>query len=241
MEKVLQIILGIHIAAGTISLIVAPIAMMVKKGGKQHRLWGKVYFAGMTIVVITAIIISLYKTIPFLLMIAVFGYYFIVSGYRALFLKKLHAGQRATIIDWSISLFASLFNMGLIIWGIVHLIGEKISSFSSVSFSVISIVLGVLGMTFVIGNIKGFFKLPKDKNQWFFNHMVGMLAGYLVTLGAFSAVNFYFLPTIIRWLWPVILGVPAIIIWTKYYERKFNKGKQVKEIVTLEINVDNEN
>jgi len=241
MEKALQIILGIHIAAGTISLIVAPIAMIVKKGGKQHRLWGKVYFAGMTVVVITAIIISLYKTIPFLLMIAVFGYYFIVSGYRSLYLKKLHAGQKANIIDWSITLFASLFNMGLIIWGIVHMISEKISSFTSVSFSVIAIVLGMLGMTFVIGNIKNFFKAPSDKNHWFFNHMVGMLAGYLVTLGAFSAVNFYFLPKIIRWLWPVILGVPAIIIWTNYYKRKFNKGKQPKEFATLKINIEDKN
>jgi hypothetical protein len=37
---------------------------------------------------------------------------------------------------------------------------------------------------------------------------------------AFSVVNFQFLPPLVRWLWPIALGVPAIVIWVAGYKRQ---------------------
>ena len=52
-----------------------------------------------------------------------------------------------------------------------------------------------------------------------------MLAAYIATVTAFSVVNFDFLPPIIRWLWPTIVGTVGIVIWTRYYRKKFTRRR----------------
>jgi len=58
-----KILLVNHIVAGTIAFIVAPVALIVKKGSASHRLWGKVFFYSMLIVAITAVIMAPCTTI----------------------------------------------------------------------------------------------------------------------------------------------------------------------------------
>ena len=40
----MKAMLGVHIAAGSSAFVLAPAALVTAKGGKAHRLWGKVYF-----------------------------------------------------------------------------------------------------------------------------------------------------------------------------------------------------
>ena len=47
-----------------------------------------------------------------------------------------------------------------------------------------------------------------------------MLGAYAATVTAFSAVNFGFLPPIVRWLWPTILMLPVIAYNINKYQRK---------------------
>jgi len=67
--------------------------------------------------------------------------------------------------------------------------------------------------------------------------MVGMIAAYISALSAFSAVNlnFEWLPPAIQWLWPTIVGVPVIIVWTNYYRGKFSRGKKVKDVLEVTV------
>lgn len=51
--------------------------------------------------------------------------------------------------------------------------------------------------------------------------MTGMLGSYLAAVSAFSVVNFTFLPTTVRWLWPTLLGTPLIVLWITSYKRRF--------------------
>jgi hypothetical protein len=48
-----------------------------------------------------------------------------------------------------------------------------------------------------------------------------MLAAYIATVTAFSAVNFQFLPPVVRWLWPSVAGTLGIFAWSSYYRKKF--------------------
>ena len=57
METAIRLTLWLHILAGTVALIVAPIALMTVKGGPTHRRWGKVYFWAMGVVAATAIVV----------------------------------------------------------------------------------------------------------------------------------------------------------------------------------------
>jgi hypothetical protein len=47
-----------------------------------------------------------------------------------------------------------------------------------------------------------------------------MLGAYIATLTAFSAVNMTFLPPVVRWLWPTIIGIPAISFWIASHKRQ---------------------
>ena len=51
--------------------------------------------------------------------------------------------------------------------------------------------------------------------------MTRMLAAYITTVSAFSAVNFMFLPPVVRWLWPTVIGTIGITIWVRHYRKRF--------------------
>ena len=58
--------------------------------------------------------------------------------------------------------------------------------------------------------------------------MGGMIGSYIAAVSAFSVVNFHFLPPAVRWLWPSAIGVPAILLWIRYYRQKFNRKQIAK-------------
>ncbi len=230
MDNIISILLYLHIGAGMLSLVVAPVAMVVRKGGRQHRLWGKIFFGGMTAVITTAVVISIYKFIPFLLMIAVFSYYSIISGYRSMYLKKLHQGQKPASIDWIAAIAMAVFNAGFAGWGLYHAVA---GNYSYVAY--IAIGFGLLGFTGVFQNIRWFLKPPADKHHWLYEHMGGMLGGYIATVTAFSVTTFEFLPGVLRWTWPLVIGMPLINYWVRRYRRKLNTGSTTEEL-SIEIN-----
>jgi len=87
-------LLGVHIAAGATAFLMAPLALASAKGGKAHRRWGKIYFWAMAVVGSTALVLSLYRPILFLALVAVFSFYAAFSAYRVLFHKNLPKGQK---------------------------------------------------------------------------------------------------------------------------------------------------
>lgn len=58
--------LGVHVAAGAASFLLAPVALATAKGGKQHRRWGIVYLVSMGVVAGTALPMALYRPVLFL-------------------------------------------------------------------------------------------------------------------------------------------------------------------------------
>ena len=188
MEEIIKIILITHIGAGTVALLSGPIAMFTKKGGKSHRRAGKVYAIGMVIVFITAVTLSVFKDIPFLLMIAFFSFYLVVSGYRALSYKKLHKGQKVAAGDFVFCWACFILSWVLVGWG-VYKIGWEGNI-----FGLVGIVLGLLACRLIYTNISAFKKKPNDPQYWLFAHVTGMGGAYIATFTAFAVVNVTFLP-----------------------------------------------
>ena len=60
--------------------------------------------------------------------------------------------------------------------------------------------------------------------MWVGQHVVRMGTGYIATVSAFSAVNFLFLPPVLRWLWPTLLGTPLLVYFRRKYESRFAPG-----------------
>lgn len=230
-EAWLDLLRKVHIASGFVALVVAPLAMLVRKGGDAHRRWGKLFVWAMAVVVVTAIILGIATGNFLMAMVAVFSFHMIASGYRSLYLKKLHEGQKPARADLLVQGIAGVVNGGLFLWAVsLMMLGLR---FQKV---VVFFVFGGIGLLMVFFNFNRFYKRSHDKQEWLYGHMTGFLGGYIATVSAFSAVTLDMIsPTWLRWLWPTILGSPLIFYWVRYYRRRFSKGRRAKDILELRI------
>jgi hypothetical protein len=219
-------LLALHIGCGVVAFVCAPVALATAKGGKTHRRWGKIYFWAMTGVAATALILSLALPIFFLAMVAVFSFYSAFAAYRILYLKDMYKGARPKATDWLAAIITILSSLLLFILGFVRpkLMHIGLIHVAGHTVSIVSIVFGLIGMRLGQASIVEFIKPPGQKMFWWFRHMQGMIASYIAAMTAFSAVNLSRRTGAAWWvwLWPTIIGVPAIALWTAYYKKKFS-------------------
>ena len=208
----------IHIAAGTLALGLAPLAMLTVKGGRAHRRWGKIYFWSMAVVAATAVVMALWRPQIFLALLAIFSFYMAFTGYRTLSRKRPAQGERATASDWTAALVMFAVSAAMAVLGLIQ------PGPAWQRLGMVPVVFGILGMILAGIDIKRFARPPTDRNAWWFAHMGGMLGSYIAAVSAFSVVNFTFLPTSARWLWPTVIGTPLIAAWITYYRIRFRRA-----------------
>ena len=168
----------------------------------------------MTGVFVTAIALAIIKSLAFLFMVGFFSYYFVVRGYRQLYLKGLGRTQKATGLDWFITGIALLFGLGLVGWAVYQ-------KLAAISFWPVPLTFGIISTSFAIADIRLYLNGPKHKQHWLSSHIVSMGAGYIATWTAFVVTNIRFLPPVLVWLAPSAIG--AILI--SYSVRKYTKTK----------------
>ena len=211
MDAIFKAALILHILFGSVALFVAPAAMVTRKGGLWHRRWGKLFFWAITGVAITAVVLSLIRSGLFFLLIALFSFYLALTGYRVLYRKTPQQG--AGKLDWTAAATMLLGSLALVVYGIYLMVTS--------SFGIVAIVFGVIGLWLASLDVRDFLHHPADKKAWWYSHMTRMLAAYIAAVTAFSVVNFKFLPPVPRWLWATVVGTTGIVIWTRYYRKKF--------------------
>lgn len=226
MDSLIAGVRALHILAGAIALFVAPIPMLTAKGGRVHRRWGKVYFWAMAAVALTAVVLAVWRPVVFLALLAVFSFYNAFSGYRALFRKRPRDGQGATAPDWAAALMTFAASAAMAVLGVVR------PGPAWEHVGVVPVVFGAFGMLLAGLDLSKFAWPRADRQQWWFDHMGGMLGSYIATVTAFSVVNFTFLPTALRWLWPVAIGTPLIAAWITYYKVRFRRAASAAKDAT---------
>ena len=167
----------------------------------------------MAVVAATAVVMSLIRSGLFFLLVALFSFYLAFTGYRVLYRKT--ARQHAGNADW--------LAVTVMLAGSVTLIAYGIYLTLTSSFGTVAIVFGTIGIFLAAADARAFLNQPTDKQAWWYTHMTRMLGAYIATVTAFSVVNFQFLPPVARWLWATVVGTLGIIIWTRYYKKKFNR------------------
>lgn len=212
MKTFLTVVLVLHIASGFTALVAGGIASLTRKGGKGHRSAGKWYFGAMTGVFITATLLGVFKGRAFLFMVGFFSYYLVARGYRALYLKGLGRSQKATRLDWVISLTAALFGAGLVIWAI----DQYNKGFG---FWPVPLVFGLISIGFALADIKLYVKGPTHKQHWLVGHIASMGGGYIATWTAFIVTNNRYLPNVVAWLLPTAVGGFLIFYSIRKYTR----------------------
>ncbi|HSH38916.1 MAG TPA: hypothetical protein VK993_09030 [Chthoniobacterales bacterium] len=216
MNNLFPALLIVHIFAGAAALVVAPGAMLTFKGGQWHRRWGLMFFWATIVIAATGTVMSLIRPNFFLLMVAVFSFYLVFSGYRVLHRKK--PGQRATPVDQAVTVAMLLCGIAFIGYGAYRL--------QSSSFGTVPIVFGAIALLLAGGDMVQFRRTPTEDRWWWFTHMRNMLAAYIAVVSAFSVVNLTFLPPVTRWLWPTVVGTTGILLWSRHYRRKFAQQRE---------------
>lgn len=213
----MRVFLAVHVTAGGGAFVLAPLALVTAKGGKAHRLWGKIYFWCMAVVAVTAFVMALYRPVLFLALVAVFSFYAAFAAYRILGQKAAYKGESVVRpLDWIAAVIcfvssAVLALLGILRPGLVQ------------NLSIPAIVFGAIGMRIAGSAIWGFTHPPKEKMFWWYGHLQGMIGSYIAAWTAFSVVTIGPRLHGAWWIWvlPTAIGVPAIIATTAYYKRKF--------------------
>lgn len=170
METFIKYLIFSHVAAGVISLISAPISMVVAKGGTAHRISGKVFFWSMVYIFVSALVLGTYHWKPFLLMVSVLSFYLVYSGYRTLYQKQIQLGKGVMWYDWTVAALCGIFMLGFLIWSVELMVNG--------TNAILIIFFNTGGLFSIITEVKRYVTKSEQKYGWLFNH-IGRMVGAL--------------------------------------------------------------
>lgn len=225
MQNFLKITLYFHIVAGFLALVTGLIPMFSKKGGKVHILWGKVYFWAMFVVALTALMrFQMKLNLIFLAGIAVFSFYNTFTGARLVH-RKDHI--KPIFIDW----FASI--LGVFCAFLMVYFSYLAFNMDNVFYTVLFLVFGIFMLVLVVEDLRIFAGRKSIKSEdgtpvpvryWFQNHISRMGGSYIATVTAFLVVNNPpYIPGLVVWIAPGVIGGVIIGRTRAYYLKKFEK------------------
>jgi len=205
-----SVVLWGHIITGAIAVLAGVGALVTKKGGLWHRRAGKLFVAMMAVVVVSTFVLAVLEPTSFrilLSLVAIFSGYFAFSGYRVLSRKRPDAGPGQ--LDWVAAASVLVACLALAVWGLSWYLDSR-------TFGIVMVVFGGIGVGFGGLDLNGFHR--GDQSPWLVTHLQRMLAAFIATVSAVSAVNLTPMLGILAWLWPTIVGVPLIVYWSREFE-----------------------
>jgi hypothetical protein len=214
MDQIFSVLLIAHIAGGGAGLITGTIAASAKKGGRLHRKAGIVFFWGMLLASLSALVMSWFPDHENLFLFAVGGFtlYMILSGYRIVLLKRhfKNTTGRFPVTDYLITIFGGLFATFLIMQSIKGLSGGN-------TFSIVPGVFGIICLSYVLHDIKLFLGRTTIKASWIYNHIIRMMGAMIASYTAFLVVNVQIHMQWILWLLPTVIGSIMIAFFIRKY------------------------
>lgn len=203
-------VLRVHVAAGTVAVLGGLGAIATEKGGLRHRQAGKTFVASMAVVVGTAFALLVFDPAGlrvFLALVAVFSGYLAFSGYRVLSRKR--PTDDADPVDWAAAAGVVVACLALGGWGVARLVAGN-------EFGVVMVAFGAIGLVFGVSDARTF-RADDADGPWTVAHLQRMLAAFVATVSAVSAVNLTPYLGFVAWLLPTIVGVPVIAYWSREY------------------------
>jgi len=213
---------AVHIVAGSIALTVMWVPMLAAKGGRLHRRAGLVFVGAMAVVSSSGVGLSVYRLLTetrpgvrlasaFLLYVSILTGAGALKGVRVLRTKR-RTGPNRNPVDLAAA------GLVLVSGAAMGLAGLWFGQPLLLTFSLIGIAGGVT-------DLKYWLRSPDTRMHWWFEHMADMLGTGIAALTAFAVVNSprLGLPSfsLLVWLGPSLVGVPAIVVWSRHYRRRF--------------------
>ena len=177
---------------------------------------GKGVLLALTGTTFLSLILGLWRPNYFLFLVGLFSFYLAFAGYRVLYRKRPDLGQRATALDYVVTVICLAASLGLLVMSVVKPVFVR---------SGVDPMLSVFGLIGTVGTVRDLrvfrtkFDLARDRKKWIYKHIGNMIGAYIAALTAFSATTMHFLPPILAWLWPTAVFVPVIVWNIRKYKR----------------------
>ena len=214
-------LLILHIIAGTGAVIIGLVALVARKpvvseGGRLHRRTGNGFNLCMSVVIGTAVLLTLISFNPYFAGLTASALIAVFSGYRVLGRKRpdLRATDRARGLDWLVALLVLATGLFLILLAVT---GRVVNNLPVVY------ALGVGSALYAGYDIYRFacpLRFPFSQNLWLYEHLVKMIGGYFGAVAAFSGSVLVLLPPPWRQLWATSLGQALALTLLVYYRRR---------------------
>lgn len=207
-----QLLIYIHASFGGIALLSGTLAILFKKGSPNHKKAGKIFYLSLLIGSLIAIGITQFPNHynPFLFSIGIFSLYLLLSGYRAL---RYKAAIPSLKIDTMIS--STMLLISLLMISLPLLQNGKLN--------IVLSVFGGIGLFSAIRDLRFYQNPEKLRKNWLRLHLGNMMGAYIASFTAFIVVN-DFLPSLVGWLGPTVLGFIYIIYWNRKLKKKKKKA-----------------
>lgn len=196
----MNFILIVHILTGVIALGSGAFAIISKKQRGAHSKSGNMYFYSMLVSALTAVALSTLEFNPFLFGIALFTLYLIIGGKMALVIRR----QFGLAQYWKYYAFSGLLTAGLMVFFATQIISQ------STTAAIILFVFAGIQLSF--SGFDLWYDPLKNIKHLIFQHINKMGGGYIATCTAFIVVNINFLPDLVTWLGPTLIGSLLIAI-----------------------------
>ncbi|MEJ7684883.1 MAG: hypothetical protein WKG06_44955 [Segetibacter sp.] len=154
-------LLIVHIIGGGLSLVLGAYILLVRKGGKKHRLVGNMYFISMLTASLVALPMSYIHPNYFLFIIGVFTSYMLISGKRYQAKKML---EDVTTVDW-------LLTIVMLIFGLLFIGFGSFNIYKGAYFGIVFLVFGSISLLFVYQDKINFTGKSAIKNYGLTTHL----------------------------------------------------------------------
>lgn len=203
----------IHALSGYLIFISGLLQYLLKKGGKRHRIVGKVYFVTWFVLVISGASIG-GVMITFL---GLFGLYYAITGIRFAIVKN----QPKSITDKVIATLGFSCSLAILFFSVWFY--QKGNSSFAIIFLVFGLLFGVNSFKDVRTLFMGINKndLSSHKMYWFFEHYTRFTISFIAALTAFSAIQNITPIVVVNWLLPTLIGSIYLVYIGKKYRSQF--------------------
>ncbi len=195
-------LLGIHIAAGSVALAMALIALVTAKGGVSHVRAGRGYALAMALVCATALPLAVLGADALLSLIAVFSFYLVFAGWR--FARNRSGSPQP--VDWAATAVMGLTGLGM--WGY----GTALFLWGSSQWVTMA-VFGTIALALSAADARIHRTRQGSGKRRIARHLTNMLAGTIATVTAVVVVNVDTRPVWLAWTLPTIVITPLIVWW----------------------------
>mgnify|MGYP001430232677 CR=1 FL=1 len=221
MALLFRIVLGIHIVAGAVALLVFWLPLVTKKGGRTHRRAGWVYVSAAATLAVTGIASCArlmgdgnpgrWRAGVFLAYVSVFAAASVQLGVRALRTKG-RVGPSRRAIDLAPPLLLIAAGLALAAFGVHHA-------------KVLYVLFAALGVAQGAAHLRFWLRPPSHGRGWFLAHMSGMGTSCITTVTAFVVVNAPRLGMrtfdVRLWVVPIVVLGIGLTSWQRRYARRF--------------------